>query len=432
MGATLGHEIDREVIEDHAHQASFLWLFRERAVKSPAYDLVDLRDLDDRLDAHLDGLRVAGDAGFSIALASAGGPKPKGDGKKPKKPDIGAFFVAAALAVERWDLRALARLLDAAGGTKEGAREIAAALGWVPFERTRGLLQGLFAGHCPPPLHWLGVAACATHRHDPGAPLGFAVLSGDRRLRSRALRAAGEIGRSDLLGDLRATLKAEDEPLAFSAAWSAAVLGEQAALPVLMRIAKGGGPHAERAATTAVRRMDIAVATGELRALASAGDLRAAIAGAAALGDPAAVPWLFEPMEAPETARLAGAALRQITGVDLVGDKLSSGPPKGFDPGPTDDPDDDDVAMDPDEGLPFPDTAAVRAWWARRAGGFQRQTRYLLGRPMDPTWLEEVLKTGRQPERASAAIELSMRERGRAVFEVRAPGDRQMRALGRG
>jgi uncharacterized protein (TIGR02270 family) len=431
MGAELGHEIERSITDDHAHQASFLWLFRERAVVSPDYDVADLRDLDDRLDAHLDGLRVTGDLGYAIALAAAGG-KQKKDEKKKKNADIGATFVAAVLAIERWDLRALARLLDATGVTKEGSREIAAALGWVPFETTRKLLRGLFASHCPPPLHWLGVTACATHRSDPGAPLGFAVLSGDRRLRSRALRAAGEIGRSDLLGDLRATLKTEDEGLAFSAAWSAAVLGDQAALPVLFRIAKGGGPYAERAATTAARRMDGATALSELRALGSLGYVRAAIAGAAALGDAAAVPWLFEAMEAPETARLAGGALRQITGVDLVAERLAAKPPKGFDPGPTEDPDDEDVAMDPDEGLPFPDPALVRAWWSRRAGDFKRQTRYLLGRPMDPAWLEEVLKTGRQPERASAAIELSMRERGRPVFEVRAPGDRQMRALGRG
>lgn len=430
--ARLGAEIAAEVAELHADQAAFLWPHRDRAARSARYDLPDLIEADDRLDAHLDGLRVAGDDAFALCLARAADTTPPRPGRPPRKPDQGAVFVAAALAVERWDLRALARILDAAAGEPDRAREIAAALGWVPFEKMEGLLRGLFAGRCPPALHWLGVVACALHRRDPGPALGFASLSGDRRLRGRALRAAGEIGRVDLLGDVRATLRAEDEALAFSAAWAGAVLGEPAAIPVLMRIARAGGPYAERACAAAARRLDPATAPGDLRALANAGEPRPAIAGAAALGDPAAVPWLFEHLEAPETARLAAGALAQMTGVDLDQEKLAAKPPADFTAGPTDDPDDEDVAMDPDRGLPWPDVAALRAWWGKRSGDLKRGTRYLLGKPMDPAWLEEVLRRGRQPARASAAMELSMRDRGRPIFEVRGPGDRQSRALGRG
>ena len=59
----------------------------------------------------------------------------------------------------------------------------------------------------------------------------------------------------------------------------------------------------------------------------------------------------------------------------------------------------------------------------------KRGTRHLLGKPMTLEWLEHVLKAGSQPARAAAALELSLRQPRRPVFEVRAPGFLQRRAL---
>ena len=50
---------------------------------------------------------------------------------------------------------------------------------------------------------------------------------------------------------------------------------------------------------------------------------------------------------------------------------------------------------------------------------------------MATEWLERVLRDGSQPAREAAAIELCLRERRWPLFEVRAPGRRQRRALGR-
>jgi uncharacterized protein (TIGR02270 family) len=179
-----------------------------------------------------------------------------------------------------------------------------------------------------------------------------------------------------------------------------------------------------------MRRMDPGVAYTWLYSLATtSSNARVPLSAAAALGDPAIVPWLIECMQAPETARLAGGALWMITGLDLTAEKLEKKAPEGSSAGPTDAPSDEDVSMDPDESLPWPDVEAVTAWWRRKAGEFHRGTRYLLGRPMEPAWLEEVLRAGRQPARAAAALELSLRERGRPLFEVRAPGFQQRQAL---
>ena len=44
------------IIEQHAEEAAFLWLQRDDAVRDPHYDLNDLAKLDDRVEAHIDGL----------------------------------------------------------------------------------------------------------------------------------------------------------------------------------------------------------------------------------------------------------------------------------------------------------------------------------------------------------------------------------------
>ena len=75
-------------------------------------------------------------------------------------------------------------------------------------------------------------------------------------------------------------------------------------------------------------------------------------------GDPFYVPWLIKQMDEPALARLAGEAFSLITGLDLAYLDLERKPPEGVDFGPNDDPDDDNVAMDEDDSLPWPDPAA--------------------------------------------------------------------------
>src|SRR5262245_39750913 len=58
--------IIEEVVERHAEEAAFLWTTRDRAVHSANYSLKDLSGLDERVEAHLDGLRVAGQFGWQL------------------------------------------------------------------------------------------------------------------------------------------------------------------------------------------------------------------------------------------------------------------------------------------------------------------------------------------------------------------------------
>jgi len=58
-----GLAIIEDIVSQHAEEAAFLWLLRSYATRAPHYDLADLAALEERVDAHLDGLRIAGDAG---------------------------------------------------------------------------------------------------------------------------------------------------------------------------------------------------------------------------------------------------------------------------------------------------------------------------------------------------------------------------------
>ncbi len=55
-----------EIITQHSEEASFLWLLRDAAVYEPHYSLNDLAKLDDRVEAHINGLRVTEDEGWEI------------------------------------------------------------------------------------------------------------------------------------------------------------------------------------------------------------------------------------------------------------------------------------------------------------------------------------------------------------------------------
>lgn len=61
----------REIVRQHAEQAAFLWTVYDRAQlcpeENPELDAVRLARLVERLEAHLDGLRVAGVEGLRIA-----------------------------------------------------------------------------------------------------------------------------------------------------------------------------------------------------------------------------------------------------------------------------------------------------------------------------------------------------------------------------
>ena len=180
----------------------------------------------------------------------------------------------------------------------------------------------------------------------------------------------------------------------------------------------------------ALRRMDLPTAHAWQRSLAQNRDsMRLATISAGAIGDPVLIPWLIDQMTIPELARVDGEVFTRITGVDIVYEDLDSEWPEGFEAGPTEAPEDENVDMDPDENLPWPEPELINKWWYTHRHELQPGLRYLIGKPMSFEWLQDVLRHGLQRQRAAAALELAMWQPGQPLFEVRAPGFRQQQLL---
>jgi uncharacterized protein (TIGR02270 family) len=407
----------QKVIEQHAEEAAFQWLLRNNAVGAPHYSLRDLAKLDSRVDAHIDGLRIASTSGWDICKAAL------------VHAEAGEVFTAAILAIESKDKSQFEVVLEVGSSSPELFRGLVSALGWLPYQQVeRHIKQFLTAAS--PDLRRLGIAAYAVHRQDPGHPLTEALSYADPLFRARALRAVGQLGRVDLLPLLQNNLTVDDVLCRFSAAWSTALLGDMRAIPPLQSIAGLDVPYKEEAAKMALRRMDLPNAHGWQKALAqSPASLRLAVIGAGVISDPMSIPWLIEQMATPELARVAGEAFTMITGVDIVYEDLEGEWPEGFEAGPTEDPEDDNVDMDLDEDLPWPKPEAIHTWWRDHQGQFRSGTRYLLGKPMSPDWLRDVLRNGRQRQRAAAALELALQQPGQPLFEIHALGFRQQQFL---
>ena len=403
----------------HVEEAAFLCASRRYNIEQPHYRLRDVDKLDRRIEAHLDGLRIAADEGWKLVVEELGWK------------EAGEFFVASLLAFESNKADRIEKVLAAVAGAPEGIPGVASALGWLPIEQARPHIARLL-NDADPVRRLIGLSASAIHRHQPGAALGKSLIDPDLRLRARGLKAAGELGRTELIPALRQNLKGEDLSCRFWSAWSLLLLSnDPSGISAMRSLAESPSRFSERAAAMYARRAEpAAVKEWYRKQPTKPPKVRCAIAAAAALGEIDAIPWLIGLMPQLPLSRMAGEAFTTLTGADLALLDLENKPPKDFQSGPTDNPADEDVSMDPDDNLPFPNPQKVAGWWSKNQSRFAPGTRYLLGQPMEIAALGQVLRIGKQRQRAAAAIELSMRQPGTPLFETRMPGFRQRQLLG--
>jgi uncharacterized protein (TIGR02270 family) len=406
------------VVSQHAEESSVLRRVRSVLVRAPHVRLPHLARWDERIAAHLDGLAVAGEAGRRLCLAAL------------ETPGAGEVFVAAVRAIEERDAAGLEKCFALAQAVPESQVGLISAFGWASAQFLQGTIRGLLESTAA--FHRaVGLAACAMHRVDPGPALTAAVSDGEPSLRARALRVAGEAGRRDLLPACVKALSDEDVDCRFWAARSALLLGQRdQSLRVLHGLALAPGPWQERALTQVLRISTPAQAQALLKTLAQeANDMRLAILGAGVSGDVHYIPWLIRQMVDDKLARLAGESFSTITGADLAWLDLERDPPEAVEAGPSDSPAEDNVAMDEDDGLPWPDVARVQAWWEANQTRFQPGLRYFVGEPVGVAHCRKVLLEGYQRQRFAAAEYLCLLHPGTPLFPIAAPAWRQKRWL---
>lgn len=411
------------VIARHAEEAAMLRDLRSQQVDAADVRLFELARLDERLAAHLDGISVAGEAGLRCCAAAL------------EDPGVGEVFVATVRALETHKRSAQARLIEFVMAKPECRGGLISAFGWVSAEHLQGTVAD-YLGSADPIHRWLGIAACAMHRVDPGEALATALADPHPALRARSLRAAGECGRRDLRPACLASITDEDPHCRLRAATSAVLLGERGAgLDALRELAAATGAGRQDSLDLYLIAADV-VAAHELLQHIAAGehDPRLLIRGAGHVGDPSYVTWLIGQMDDPARAPLAGESFSLITGADLAAQGLERLP----DAEPVDDAGEEEeeekqagapAPIDADQALPRPEPTLVAAWWQRHGAGFAEGKRYFMGRPVSAEHCAEVLREGSQRQRALAARHRCLLMPGESLFNTAAPAWRQRRAL---
>ena len=95
------------ILEEHFEELGMLWELRQNAVFDPDYDIGDLRELDERIEAHTDGL-VLGN-GNSLPLLEAG----------LQSDEESAIFAATYVLLRLRDSSAAQLVVDALAGASE-------------------------------------------------------------------------------------------------------------------------------------------------------------------------------------------------------------------------------------------------------------------------------------------------------------------------
>ncbi|VAW56042.1 hypothetical protein MNBD_GAMMA07-946 [hydrothermal vent metagenome] len=411
-------KIIKSIIEQHAEEAAILWLQRCDVIRDPHYSLKDIAHHDDRLEAHIDGLRIAGDAGWEICKTALTFNEP------------GEVFVAAILAFEGDDGKRVDNVMQVALSETENWCALVSAIGWVSNEHYQRWIPGMLNANVET-YRRLAVAGSVIVHQVPEVALTAAIEDTDPYFQARALRAVGELKYQNLLPLVHEKLNSNNEMCKFWAAWSGVLLGDKSSLKMLNSFAVPESLYLTRSLQLMLRVMSVANSTQWLSEFTKGPEvLGDAVLAAGIIGDPLYVPWLINLMAIPEVARKAGEAFSMITGVDIAYDSLDGDWPKGFEAGPTEDPEDESVEMDSDEDLPWPVQSLIQEWWDKNQHNFQVGIRYLVGQPVTREHCQFILKTGFQRQRRAAALELVLLQPTEPLFNTSAEGAYQQKMLG--
>lgn len=405
----------RDIYEQFANDAAFLWLLRSVALSQSNYNHADLIELEHRLESQLDGLMTAPDDAWEICEAAL------------ELNQASEVFAASVLAFRSLDINKIQRAVEAGLASPQGFKGLTSALAWLPDRICHSWIKKFLTSKDLNHKH-LAIAACSTRREDPRDYL-TAILQREDCLEyiplyARSLRLIGELKRRDLSSALPPAMQSDHPDIIFWSTWSAVLLGDRSAVNRLHPFTQTVNPYQQRAIDLAFRTLPIEDARRWIGQLASQPQQsRQVIKATAALGDPHAVNWLIAQMRIPNSSRLAGEAFTLITGIDLEQHKLALTELPNLDHQlPNDDPDDENVAINEDDRLPFPDVDKVAAVWQKYQQRFVAGQRYFMGSNLTAEHLSNIYNTGNQRQRKAAALELSLLQPNQFLLNYAAKG----------
>lgn len=299
---TVQHQIVPDIVRQHAEQAAFFWAQRDMLAAEDPPDEKVVADVDRRLEANLDGLRVAGPAAWPFIIAAY-----------EDFPEQGELFLYAWAAIEQMDGERIREAVEMGRAREDEARGLVGALAWHKPKAIGPLVRDWIVSK-DEFKRYLAVVACLEHGVDPKGLLIRLIRDPDVRVRAVSLRLVGKLKRADLVREIAAALESQDEPVRLWSAWALNELGFAAlAQPELQKQVLANGPGA----LTALRAIVAIGPDKDVRAwmgglLKSPDTAPLAVRGAGMLGDRTILNWLIHQMRNPALAVAAGGALLEL------------------------------------------------------------------------------------------------------------------------
>lgn len=392
------------ILEEHLEETDFLWQQRRSALADHSYTFLSLLGLEERLMGHLDGLMLGGQEAWKLL-------EPKfTDGNR------GEAFTAASVALESDDHRVAAlvfdRLVTASPYVRAGIQDASCH---ASHARVEPLLRQLLQSERPSDKS-VAIDSLSFRR----APLDHVELRpflNDNSIEvvRAALLAIAQLKLTQLQKDTRSLLKSDNMALRQEAVRTGVVLGIDSALEearqIIHEIPDQAGEMLTLLGNTG-KFKDLPLLIDAVREPALARD---AITALGLLGYSDAMPCLLKSVGDPKLARLAGEAIQVIIGVDLEKDGLTAVAPSARQQD-----DDDELEEDLDDGLPWPDSQAIHAWWREQSSKFDRGGRYRFGSAYGARVLLDSLEQANLRHRHHAAFELALSETTFPYIETRA------------
>lgn len=406
------------ICEQFFTDAAFLWLLRSNAVNQPHYNQADLKELEIRIDANLDGLMNSFELAWDIAL------------KELEYEQAGECFAATIVAFRSRDMVKIKHIVNHGFINEETFDGLVSALAWLPKYLVNDWLQKFLYSKDLNHKH-LAITLCSLQRKKPGDMMQELLSREDciahTALLSRTLRLIGELKLYSFSNTVKQWLNHENESVSFWANWTLLLLGETKFINNLFTVINEGSQYQHQSIQIAFKILPVEQARLWISTLAqNPAHIRAVIKASGVLGDPHAIPWLIDKMKVIDTAKIAAEAFEMITGLDLVRYQLSLDTPADITVVPNDDESDDNVELDDDEHLPFPNVSKISHMWLTHRAKYKSGSRYLLGTEVVQdssvvsAKLDQYITQGRQRQRHSAALSLAIIDPQSPLYNTKA------------
>jgi uncharacterized protein (TIGR02270 family) len=345
-----------DIVEEHFEELDCLWEQREGVIFAPDWTLAELAALEERAEAHLDGLRLAELHAVDLARPALAG--------EETFAATAATFVLMETGVPQFAAEVIEALANAEtpelrDGIRIGLRHSRLA------DRERARL-GELAGSSVIELAIAASDLLAFQRIDT-ARLSVDGMQAERPIdRVLALGVSGRRREPIDEAVLRRALADPEASVRMAALRAAAASGSPTLAPLCRGLAAGGACSGEALAMLGVLGdpLDLPLlidATGDaVRAAAS-------VAALGALGRAEAVPHMLALLDDAALARPAASAFTRLTG-EAIGDLAAGG---------------DTQTDEEDEAEPRPDADHAKSVWARIRDRFSPEARWQAGVRVD-------------------------------------------------